>query len=212
MENKDMKAFDVSEDENVSKEEDVKLESHDSDLDSAMERAASKKRKRINSDCSNKSFNGKRGLGKAKVKEQEEEIEESIGKEEYEEDGQLMEKNSQLDEYENEEDEEMDKDEELKIDEETMSLLDELRGPPDRVENKISNKRLINLISVMTAWWNAQPPPNISYLSHAASRWGCCADGSTISAKRKALTLTSVDLRYVYNKEMIKRIRLDSIL
>jgi hypothetical protein len=95
---------------------------------------------------------------------------------------------------------------------EISDIIEELRGAPDGVESKIGNQKIRTIIAVMTAWWSATPSTSSSLIDHAASRWGKCQDGKTIQEKLDTSTLTSVDLRYVYNREMFKRIRLDSLL
>jgi hypothetical protein len=93
-----------------------------------------------------------------------------------------------------------------------VEMLEILRGPPDGSENKMSNKQLQRLIANMKAWWTAAVPKGTSFIKHAASRWGRCSDGNTVAEKVKMKSLTSLDLRYVYYKEMFKRIRLDALL
>ena len=96
---------------------------------------------------------------------------------------------------------------------EIADLLEELRGAPDGIESKLTNQKLRLIISVMTSWWSASPDlSTTTMLEHAASRWGKCQDGKTIAEKLISNSLTSVDLRYVYNKEIFKRIRLDAVL
>lgn len=96
--------------------------------------------------------------------------------------------------------------------EEISTILEELREAPNGIENKLSNTRVRQIVSVMTAWWSCKPSKEVSLLDHCASRWSKCADGKTIKEKMDSGTLTSIDLRFVYNKEMFKRIRLDAIL
>lgn len=92
-------------------------------------------------------------------------------------------------------------------------LLEELRGVPDGIESKLNNQRIRLIIGVMSSWWSASPDlTKTTMLDHAASRWGKCSDGKTIQEKLDNSTLTSVDLRYVYNREIFKRIRLDAVL
>lgn len=94
-----------------------------------------------------------------------------------------------------------------------LQTLELLRGPPDGIENKMSSLQMQKVISHWAAWWTAKPIKEMSFLDHAASRFNSpCSDGSLIRDKIKKSTLTSVDLRYVYNKEMFKRIRLDAMM
>lgn len=108
----------------------------------------------------------------------------------------------------------------IQTDEEFNQYVEMMRGPPDGIENKISNSTLRKVLHAMSVWWST-PPQNIcnedgylrdGFIKHAASRWGACADGSSVSEKLEKQTLTSVDLRYVYSREMFKRIRLDALL
>ena len=96
--------------------------------------------------------------------------------------------------------------------EEILQLVEELRGPPDGAETKISNSKLRRIVSAMSAWWTALPVPGKSFLQHASTRWGKCQDGRNVAEKMKAGNLTSVDLRFVYDREMFKRVRIDAML
>ena len=89
--------------------------------------------------------------------------------------------------------------------------IDLLRGPPDGSENKMSNAALRKIVGNMITWWSALPKDG-NFIRHSATRWGRCQDGKSVLEKMNSLTLTSVDLRYVYNKEMFKRVRLDAML
>jgi hypothetical protein len=108
---------------------------------------------------------------------------------------------------------EEDREEDLHVSDNVLETLELLRGPPDGIENKMSSAQMQKVISHWSAWWSAKPPKQRSFLEHAATRFNSpCADGALVIDKMKNLTLTSVDLRYVYNKEMFKRIRLDAMM
>jgi hypothetical protein len=94
---------------------------------------------------------------------------------------------------------------------EMLTYIEMLRGPPDGSENKIGNNTLRKIVGAMAAWWSASPPDK-NFIDHATTRWGTCFDGKTVEEKFKSGILTSADLRYVYNKEMFKRIRIDAML
>jgi hypothetical protein len=95
-------------------------------------------------------------------------------------------------------------------DEDYHAMLDVLRGSPDGVDNTLTNNEIRKLIVVNKAWWTAAPEGDL--LKHVASRFGACADGRSIVGKLEDGTLSSVDLVYVKDKEMLKRIRLHQAL
>jgi len=85
-----------------------------------------------------------------------------------------------------------------------------LRGPPDDTDKNLGEGELAALVNDMLSWWTRLPPKHSSLLQHVSGLWGTCSDGKRVSDKLAEGTLSSMDLRYVYNKEMFKRIRLEA--
>lgn len=95
-------------------------------------------------------------------------------------------------------------------DEDYKKKLDVFRGPPDGIDNSLTNADLRELIVINKAWWTSSSDQPL--LKHVATRFGLCADGRTVLDKVEDGTLSSVDLTYVKDKEMLKRIRLHQAL
>ncbi len=94
-----------------------------------------------------------------------------------------------------------------------MKLVEALRGEPDGAENKLTNLQVQSIIVTMKAWWSALPPAGRTLTQHIATRWGACKDGRLVVDKLgPPLELTPQDLRFVFNREMYKRLRLEYLL
>lgn len=97
----------------------------------------------------------------------------------------------------------------LEIESEQFMYLENFRGIPDGFEKNISDELLLEILQINVSWWKSKPPQQSSRVLHATQLWGCCKNGEHPSKKYLENTLDSSDLKFIYQKEMFKRIRLE---
>ena len=99
---------------------------------------------------------------------------------------------------------------ELEFSEEQYTYLEMFRGIPNGFEKNLTNETLLDILQTNVTWWKSKPPDaNPSRISHALQLWGACKNGEHPSEKYESHTLDSSDLKFIYHKEMFKRIRLE---
>jgi hypothetical protein len=95
----------------------------------------------------------------------------------------------------------------LGFSDEEYSFLEFFRGTPDGSEKTMSEMELCRVLQTNLTWWKSKGLGG--RLEHALELFGLCKNGEHPADKYKTCTLDSSDLKYVYQKEMFKRIRLE---
>lgn len=96
----------------------------------------------------------------------------------------------------------------LDILDDDYSLLEDFRGIPDGFEKNLTDDELRKILQVNMTWWKSKPLNNNRFY-HALQLWGVCKNGEHPFKKHELGTLDSSDLKFIYQKEMFKRIRIE---
>lgn len=91
---------------------------------------------------------------------------------------------------------------------EQYASLEYFRGAPDGSEKTMTEIELCQILQTNLDWWKSKSLDN-NRLNHALELWGLCKNAQHPAEKYKEQTLDSSDLKYIYQKEMFKRIRLE---
>ena len=106
----------------------------------------------------------------------------------------------------------MDDFDDVYTEDENVNLIDILRKAPDGIEKSLSRELVIKILNENINHWKNEPKNDESLIVHLSKQFGDCKDGKLLLDKYEDKTVTSQDLYWVYHREMLKRIRLETLL